>query len=91
MSYICLNLIGVNITSCNLSQVKPSVLRRLFCCSEKKKKKSYFAFHLLILDQFKAISEEMGFSRLGGSQGFMSCRLTVGPLLPATATLHRLI
>lgn len=87
MSYICLILIGVNITSCNLTQEKPSVLRRLFCCS--KKKKSYFASQLLILDQFKAISEEMGFSRLWGSQGFMSYRLTVGPLLPASATLHR--
>lgn len=45
------------------------MLRPLFFCS---KKKSYFVFQLFIVNQFKGVSEEIGFSRLLGSQGVIS-------------------
>jgi len=74
--------------SCNLTQEK-SLSAEAFILLPPKK--SYFASPLLILKQFKVISEEMVFFRLWGSQDFVSCRCMVKPLLPATSTLCRLI
>ena len=74
--------------SCNLTQEK-SLSAEAFILLPPKK--SYFASPLLILKQFKVISEEMVFFRLWGSQDFVSCRRMVKPLLPATSTLCRLI